>query len=403
MELAGDRYRGSLAVAGLRIALRSLRRADDVLRSRNGPAGAVRGMTAYLTGFAAIRTAANAYIFLATLRPLVSRTDAYGLAVLLTIVACIPLAAVLLFSRSRLNIAWRLSSLPVRRFDRLAIASLEPLVTALPLAALASILPAVAALPIAPWSPTDYVKAALWYPLVTAALALGIRSLAGAFGACLHGQSSAAPHHGRTVALAAVLLVAALANPDPVINEHGLFMALCGSRLAVSVAGTAGLDLPLAPGSGLLVLGAAVAALAFAAASAIVEDAALRHCGGRVALRWPHTGGLWESWPMAAVVDRKRTAFWSLLACLALALFAVEQSAAPVVPLAVAAAMLLIRSISALAFIATESRTTRRFALIPARSAAADRSYLMTALLLAALIAAPLIAAGMARMVQSGR
>lgn len=403
MELAGDRYRGSLAVAGLRIALRSLRRADDVLRSRNGPAGAVRGMTAYLTGFAAIRTAANAYIFLATLRPLVSRTDAYGLAVLLTIVACIPLAAVLLFSRSRLNIAWRLSSLPVRRFDRLAIASLEPLVTALPLAALASILPAVAALPIAPWSPTDYVKAALWYPLVTAALALGIRSLAGTFGACLHGQSSAAPHHGRTVALAAVLLVAALANPDPVINEHGLFMALCGSRLAVSVAGTAGLDLPLAPGSGLLVLGAAVAALAFAAASAIVEDAALRHCGGRVALRWPHTGGLWESWPMAAVVDRKRTAFWSLLACLALALFAVEQSAAPVVPLAVAAAMLLIRSISALAFIATESRTTRRFALIPARSAAADRSYLMTALLLAALIAAPLIAAGMARMVQSGR
>lgn len=390
-------------MAGLRIALRSLRRADDVLRSRNGPAGAVRGMTAYLTGFAAIRTAANAYIFLATLRPLVSRTDAYGLAVLLTIVACIPLAAVLLFSRSRLNIAWRLSSLPVRRFDRLAIASLEPLVTALPLAALASILPAVAALPIAPWSPTDYVKAALWYPLVTAALALGIRSLAGAFGACLHGQSSAAPHHGRTVALAAVLLVAALANPDPVINEHGLFMALCGSRLAVSVAGTAGLDLPLAPGSGLLVLGAAVAALAFAAASAIVEDAALRHCGGRVALRWPHTGGLWESWPMAAVVDRKRTAFWSLLACLALALFAVEQSAAPVVPLAVAAAMLLIRSISALAFIATESRTTRRFALIPARSAAADRSYLMTALLLAALIAAPLIAAGMARMVQSGR
>lgn len=390
-------------MAGLRMALRSLRRADDVLRSRNGPAGAVRAITAYLAGFAAIRTAANAYIFLATLRPLVSRTDAYGLAVLMTIVACIPLAAVLVFSRSRLNIAWRLSSLPVRKFDRLVIASIEPLVAALPLAMLASLVPAVAALPIAPWSLPDYLKAALWYPLVTTASALGIRSLAGAFGARLHGRTSAAPHHGRTVALAAVLLMAALANPDPVINGRGLFLSLCGSRLAVSLAGTAGLDLPLAPGSGLLALGVAIAVLAFAAVSALVEDAALRHRGGRAALPWPHLGSPREYWPMAAVVDGKRTAFWSLLACLALALFSVAQSAAPVVPLALAAAMLLIRSISALAFIATESATTRRFALIPARAAAADRAYLITALALAALIVTPLMAAGVARMVLSGR
>jgi len=106
---------------------------------------------------------------------------------------------------------------------------------------------------------------------------------------------------------------------------------------------------------------------------------------------------------MATVVDRKRTAFWSFLACLALALLSVAQSAAPVVPFAVAAAIMLIRSISALAFIATESTTTRRFALIPARAGAADRTYFMTALVLAALVIAPLMAGGLIRMAQSSR
>jgi len=403
MERAGDRYSRSLAVAGLRIALQSLRRADDVLRSRNRPEGALRGVTAYLAGFAAIRTMASTYVFLSTLRPLASRADAYGLAVLMTIAGCVPLAAVLLFSRSRLDITWRLSSLPLRISDRLVIASLEPAIAALPIAVLASLLPAIAALPVAPQSPTDYMKAALWYPLVTASLALGIRSLAGALGACLHGRTTVAPNHGRTVALAAVLLISAIANPDPIVNEHGFFIAVYRSKLAVSVARTAGLDLPLAPGSGLLALGAAIAALAFAALSALMEDAALRHCRARVTLPGSRSGSLWESWPMAAVVDRKRTAFWSLLACLALALLSVVQSAAPVVPLAVAAAIMLIRSISALAFIATESTTTRRFALIPARAGVADRTYFMTALVLAALVVAPLMAAGLIRMAQSSR
>jgi len=382
-------------LAGLRIALLSLRQADDVLRSRNKPAGALRGITAYLAGFAIIRTMANSYIFLSTLRPIASRGDAYGLAVLLTIAACFPLASVLVFSRSRLNIAWRLSSLPVRKADRIAIAALEPAVTALPVLALASLLPAIAALPIASWSFLDYLKAVLWYPPVTAAMALGLRSLAGVIESLLLRRGRAQKSQGRSIALAVVLLACALANPAPVVNGNGMFISLYASKLAVSEAGTAGLDLPLASGSGLAALVALAASLAFATLAALGEDAAQRRIHGS---RVP-AGRLFRTvksaWPLAAVVDSKRDALWTIAAFLALAVLSLEQRAAPVVPLAVAAATIVIRSGSALAFIATVSPATRRFALIPAKPGAVDRAYLITAVALAACMAAPLAGAGL--------
>lgn len=390
-------------MAGLKTALSSLRQADDALRSRNKPAGALRGITAYLAGFAIIRTTANTYILLAALRPIAAREDAYGLAVLLTILACFPLASVLVLSRGRLNIAWRLSSLPVRKSDRIAIAVLEPAVTALPVLALASLLPAIAALPLVVWSIPDYLKVVLWYPLVTASLALGIRSLAGVSGSLLPRAAQVQGGQGRTVALAVVLLACAVANPSPVVTGNRMFISLYASKLAASVAGTAGLDMPLAPGSGFIALAAVAAALAFALLSALAEDAAKRmNPGSR-----DHAGHLfraaWSAWPMAAVVDRKRDAAWSMSAFLALAALSLEQGAAPVVPLAVAAATLAIRSGSALAFIATESQATVRFALIPARPGAVDRAYLVSALALAAIMAAPLVAAGLLLMDPSFR
>ena len=390
-------------MAGLKIALSSLRRADDVLRSRNKPAGALRGITAYLAGFAIIRTTANTYNFMSTLRPITSRGDAYGLAAILTIVACIPLAAVLVFSRGRLDMTWRLSSLPVRRADRMAIAVLEPAVTALPVMVLASTLPAIAALPVAPWSILDYLKAVLWYPLVTASLALGIRSLAGISGNLLFRRTRTQGSQGRTIALAVVLLACAVANPAPVVNGNGISISLYASKLAVSVAGTAGLDLPLAPGSGLAALVAATTALAFATLAALAEDTVQRMShGSRLS-----AGRLFHivrpAWPLAAVVDRKRDTGWSLLAILTLAGLSLAQAAAPAVPLAVAAATIVIRSGSALAFIATESPATRRFALIPARQGAVDLAYLITAAALAACMAAPLVAAGLLLMGPSFR
>jgi hypothetical protein len=99
---------------------------------------------------------------------------------------------------------------------------------------------------------------------------------------------------------------------------------------------------------------------------------------------------------MAAVADRKRDAAWSFAASLAFAAAAVAQGASPYIPLAAAAAALVVRAGSALAFIATESGTTRRFALTPARPGAADRAYLIAALALAAVIASPLAAAAVA-------
>ncbi len=390
-------------MAGLRIALGSLRQADDVLRSRNKPSGALRGITAYLAGLAIIRIMANSYIFLSTLLPIASRGEAYGLAVLLTMAACIPLAAALIFSRSRLTIAWRLSSLPVRRASRMVIAALEPVVTALPILVLASILPAIAALPIAPWSLLDYLKTMLWYPLITAPLALGIRSLAGISGSLVPGRARNQGGQGRTVALAVVLLAFAIANPAPVVNDNGLFIALYKSRLAVSVAWTAGLDLPLAPGSGLKALVALAVALTFASLAAIAEDAARQRCRcSAIPAGWL-LSTVRSAWPLASVVDRKRDAAWIMLASLMLAGLSLAQATAPVVPLAVAAATIVIRSGSALAFIATESPATRRFALIPAHPGSVDRAYLVTALTLAALMAAPLVTAGLLLMNQSFR
>ena len=106
---------------------------------------------------------------------------------------------------------------------------------------------------------------------------------------------------------------------------------------------------------------------------------------------------------MASVVDRKRDAAWIMLASLMLAGLSLAQATAPVVPLAVAAATIVIRSGSALAFIASESPATRRFALIPAHPGSVDRAYLVTALTLAALMAAPLVTAGLLLMNQSFR
>jgi len=273
----------------------------------------------------------------------------------------------------------------------------------LPIVILASLLPMIAALPIVAWSLQDYLKTALWYPLMTASLALGIRSLAGAFGGLAPRSSRTQQGQGRSVALALVLLASALANPAPVVSGNGIFVTLYKSKLAVLVAGEARLDMPLASGSGLTALAAAAAALAFAALAAFAEDAARRgNRGPRVSSGW-HFQEVWSARPLVAAVDRNRDAVWSMLAFLVLAVLSLQQKAAPVVPLVVAAATIVIRSGSALAFIATEGPSTKRFALIPARTGRVDRAYLSTALALAVLMVAPLLAAGLMLMDPSFR
>ena len=150
-------------------------------------------------------------------------------------------------------------------------------------------------------------------------------------------------------------------------------------------------------------LAAAAAALAFAALTALAEDSVQRRNRSSVVPAGRLFRTLKLVWPMALVVDRKRDAVWSMLAMLAFAVISLAQAATPVVPLAVAAATIVIRFGSALAFIATQSPSTTRFALIPARPGAVDGAYLATALTLAAFMAAPLLAAGLLLMGPSFR
>ncbi|HUW69649.1 MAG TPA: hypothetical protein VMX33_05400 [bacterium] len=249
----------------------------------------------------------------------------------------------------------------------------------------------------------DYLKTILWYPLMTASVALGVRSLAGALGGLLQKRTAVVPNQGRSVALAVVLLMCAVANPDPVVNQHGLFVSLYTWKLAVSAVKASGLDVPLAPGAGWLALATACAALAFAAVSALAEDALRSQNRGHGPSAGHVLASVWSAWPMASAVDRKRDTSWSLLASITLAALSLAQSASPAVPLVIAAASIVIRSVSALAFIATESPTTKRFALIPARPGAVDRAYFLADLALTALVVAPLAAAGLVLMYRSSR
>ena len=385
-------------MAGLRSAFAGLRAADAVIRSRDRPGGMLMGLSAYLVGFAVIRTAANSYIYFSSLRMLVPREDAYALAVIGAAIACAPLSAGLVLSRGRPGGDRRLSLLPTGKAARLAIAALGPAIAALPAILLASALPAIAAMPVATWSLADYLKTATWFPATAAAMSLGVRSLAGAAASIAGRGKTIRRGHGRTVALAGALLVFAAANPAPGTEGGRAILSIFGTKHPAGPAGAMLAALPIPTGNGHLALAALAAALAFAVLAAVAEDASLRRSraagsGGRPRYR---RSSLAAVWPMAAVVDRKHDSAWSLAACLALALAANAQGASPSIPLAAAAAALIIRAGSALAFIATESVTTRRFALIQARPGTVDRAYLGAALALAAVIASPLAAAAVA-------
>jgi len=389
------------AFTGLRAAYAGLREADAAVRSRDRPGGALMGLSAYLVGFAVIRTAANSYIYFSSLRALVPREDAYALAVIGAAIACAQLSAALCLARGRSNAYRRLSLLPMTRTARLAVAALGPAVTALPAILLASALPAIAALPMLAWSPADYLATATWFPATATALSLGVRSLAGSAAGALRTGGAIRRGYGRVVALAGALLACAAANPSPSAEGGRAALSVFGAKhlvAAIIEEAEAVVPLPFPTGNGVLALPTLVAAAAFAGLAALAEDALQRRSrtAGSGERRARRRFSLDARWPMAAVADRKRDAAWSFAASLALAVAAVAQGASPHIPLAVAAAALIVRAGSATAFIATESGTTRRFAQTPARPGAADRAYLIVALALAAVIASPLAAAAVA-------
>jgi hypothetical protein len=367
------------AFAGLRAAYAGLREADAAIRSRDRPGGALMGLSAYLVGFAVIRTAANSYIYFSSLRGLVPREDAYALAVIGAAIACGPLVAALVLSRGR----------PGDR--RLAHG---PAVTSLPTILLASALPVIAASPMAAWSLADYIVTAAWFPATAAALSLGVRSLAGAAAGIAGSGGAVRLGHGRAVALAGALLGLAAANPTPTAEGGRAILSIFGAKLTADLL----VRVSVAPPFPTENRGLATAALAFAGLTALAADAPARRLRTAGSAKRPagRRVGLSALWPMAAVADRKHDAAWNLAACLALAAAAVAQGAAPRIPLAAAAAVFVVRSGSALAFIATDSGTTRRFARTPAKPGAADRAYIMAAMALAAAISAPLVAASAA-------
>ncbi len=394
-------------MAGLKAAFTGLRAADAVIRSRDMPDGALMALSAYLMGFALIRTTANSYLYFSSLRMVVPRADAYALAVLGATIACAPLSAALILSRNRPGYR-RLPLLPTKRATRLVVVALGPAITALPVILLASALPVLAALPMAAWSLADYLITATWIPATAAALSLGVRSLAGA-GWAIAGNSdnpnANRGSQGRTVALAGVLLAWAAANPSPSATDGHAILSLFGTEYLLEHSGGILATRPLPAKNGMLALLTASAAVLFAGIAAIAEEALLRksQATGSGLRRWNRVVGFQAVWPMASVADRKRDSAWILAACLAFAMTTLAQDASPSIPFAAAVAVLIIRTGSALAFIATESRTTRRFALIPAKPGAADRAYLGTALALATLMVAPLAIAAVLLMGQSFR
>lgn len=385
-------------MAGLRAAFRALRAADAVIRSRNRPDGALMALSAYLVGFALIRTAANSYLYFSSLHTLVPRTDAYTLAVLGATFACAPLSAALILSRSRPGDR-RLSLLPVTKPTWMAVAALGPAITALPTILLASVLPAIAALPMAAWSIADYLKTATWFPVTAAALSLGLRSqvsTAAGISGIVEGNGTVRRSHGRAAALAGLLLACATANPSPSAKNGHAILSIFGTKYPLEPFGDFLATLPLPTEKGYLALLTLTGAALFAGFTAVAEEALLRNAKARSTGR-QHRNRIFKlhtAWPMLAIADRKHDLALSLAVCLVFAMMTITQKASPSIPFVVAAMLLIIRTGSALAFMATESGTTRRFALIPAQSGAADRAYLGTALALAALQVAPLATAG---------
>jgi len=387
----------SLAAA-VRIAASGLREADDSLKSRGGPSGGLRPAAAYLTGVVIIRVVANSYLFFSTLRRIVSADDAYGMAILSTAAACVPLSAAICLSRRSPEADRRLAFLPCSKATRLAIAAIEPSITAAPIILLASILPIIAALPLAAGSIREFIKVAALSPFVVAALSLGIRSWAGAVARLAVPRPAAAWGHRKSIAMTVVLLALTAANPSYIIANGRASVSLFGTRAFTA---SSAWILTTKSISLLTLAGLATGAIAFSLLSALAADAMRR---GKSGQRGPLTryftrGFPWARIPippMAAVVDRKGSFMGSVAFSIAFAALSLFQGATPAIPLAVGAASFLIRVGSATAFLATENATTRRLGFIAARSGSAERAYLASATALAGAVALPLALAGIA-------
>ncbi|MCP5453299.1 MAG: hypothetical protein H7A27_04910 [Spirochaetaceae bacterium] len=261
---------GPTGLGQLRLALSSLRSADDALRSRDRPGSALRAVSAYLVGFVIIRTATNAYLFISTLGRLSSPAEGRGLAALLVALACAPLAAAVCLSGDRSGAERRLALLPLSRPLRLAVAALSPTASAATIALLASVLPAVAAAPLAMRSAWPWLGVAAWASFTAAAAGLGLRSAASAIAAATRRSRPRSGGHGRRIALLATMLASAAANPSPRIASGRLVVTLFGSA-ELAAADLAGLADRLSAGA---MAAIAAAAGSFALAAAIAEDAA---------------------------------------------------------------------------------------------------------------------------------
>lgn len=386
----------------LRLALSSLRSADDELRSRDRPGSALRAVSAYLVGFAIMRTATNAYLFLSTLGRLASPAEIRGSAAVLVALACAPLLSAACLSGDRTGAERRLALLPLSRPLRLTIAAFSPAASAATIALLASILPAIAAAPFALRSIGLWLAVAAWSSFTATAAGLGLRSAASAITAATRRSRPRDRGHGRRVALLAAMLASAAANPSPSMAAGRLVVTLFGS-VELAAADLANLAGRLSVDSM-----AALAAVAgsFALAAAIAEDAVLS--GGRRAeprrrpARSPSSGrgaslpGGRLAYPlaMAAAAARGRRLGPALAASLAFSSLCVSQGAPTAIPLTAAAAFLAVTLGSALASMAADSQTTRRFAMLG--DGAAERGYLAASAILAMVTAAPLCAAALA-------
>lgn len=387
------------------LALSSLRSADDALRSRDRPGSALRALSAYLVGFVIIRTATNAYLYMSTLGRLSSPAEGRGLAAVLVALACAPLAAAVCLSGDRSGAERRLALLPLSRPLRLTVAALSPTASAATIALLASLLPAVAAAPIAARSAGLWLAVAAWSSFTAAAAGLGLRSAASAITAATRRPRPRSRGHVRRVALLAVTLASAVANPSPRIASGRLVVSLFGTA-ELAAADCARLADGLSAGS---MAAIAAAAGAFALAAAVAEDAArLRGRsaprGRRIGRTLPSRAGarairdglasrLAFPLALAAVADRGRRFGAGLVASAAFSALCVVQGARPAIPLAVAAAYAVVTLGSALAFLAADGPTTRRFSM--ASDGRAERRYLAAEAFLAAVTVAPLGAAAL--------
>jgi len=392
---------GPTGLGQLRLALSSLRSADDALRSRGRPGSALRAVSAYLVGFVIIRTATNAYLFISTLGRLSSPAEGRGLAALLVALACAPLAAAVCLSGDRSGAERRLALLPLPGPLRLAVAALSPTASAATIALLASVLPAVAAAPLAMRSAWPWLGVAAWASFTAAAAGLGLRSAASAIAAATRRSRPRSGGHGRRIALLATMLASAAANPSPRIASGRLVVTLFGSA-ELAAADLAGLADRLSAGA---MAAIAAAAGSFALAAAIAEDAArLRGRRSPRARRGARTrpaparasrigGRLAFPLAVAAAAARGRRFGPGLAASAAFSALCVAQEAGPAIPLAAAAAYLAVALGSALAFVAADGPTTRRLAMTS--DGRAERRFLAAAAIIAAATAAPLGAAAL--------